>query len=143
MQHYDSATQGAGLKEDICNAPTDDEEGAIFTTVYPDNASDIYATMCRLSSGNHYGNLRDYAAVDVLNGDFYHLIHESFSNNKYKCKGVGKGKSAAAACMILGFDCIDNEVDSDRYLGVCNNYREVSIFQVLITLTYLTNCIND
>lgn len=131
MQHYDSAQQGDGLKQDICSAPTTGE-GAIFTTEYPDNASAIYGNMCRLSSGNHYGNLKVDAEWEY--DEFYYLIHESASNNKYKCKGVGKGKSAAAACMVLGFDCLDNNNVSDRYLGVCNNYREVRTFLLVVSM---------
>ena len=69
MQHYDSAQQGEGLKDNICNAPTEGD-GAIFTKELPDNASAIYGTMCRLSSGNHYGDLRNDAEWQY--DDFYY-----------------------------------------------------------------------
>lgn len=87
LQHYDHETQGTGLKEDICNAPTEGD-GAIFTTVYPDTASDIYDTMCRLSSGTQYGSLKDFAAMEWENDDFYHLIHEYATNNKYSQRQI-------------------------------------------------------
>lgn len=73
--------------------------------------------MCRLNQ-NHYEALITQSSI--TGGWPLEIVHDGASNNKYKCKGVGRH---GTPCMLIGYDCNDQDgVDeSTVFLGVCDN----------------------